>query len=451
MANDSMETGAAVEERTSFDIPDYNMPTVEAKIAKLNKRAAKLGAEPIKIIIVKKWDRRIIVGDGDDVQFAGARDDFTTTTLQPVKVIPTTTIQIDGKAPKLNGWELVSVVEPVEGGNLMRKFPGTKLEVPIEFRDVSPDRCDHCHTVRKRNETFVVHNAEQSKWMVVGRSCLADFTGIRNPEAIANYASTLADLMLSVADEERVGGGGFGGGGYYQAPIRSFLYTVAIWAGRHGFVTSTQAKKHNEAIDWSNNVDARELHPTGREVFDLFFKSDNCSMNGKEKAKFVESITDEEDFRASELVDAAMEWGKTEFVEAEDGKLSDYGHNMKLLLGANYVRSIDAGFVSSVIPGYKRSLEPKRKKIDGKNHVGAIGEKITVPVTVERVHDWEGQYGLVHITTMLDDEGNILTWFAPAKFEAMKVGEYKVMTAKVKRHDDRNGVKSTVVTYPKFS
>ena len=144
-----------------------------------------------------------------------------------------------------------------------------------------------------------------------------------------------------------------------------------------------------------------------------------------------------------------MQWGKTEFVDAEESKLSDYGHNMKLLLAADYVRIIDVGFVASVIKGYKRYLERKQSELTYKGYVGEIGQKITLPVTIKRVFEYNGQYGLSLITTMQDDEGNVITLFAKPE-QRMEVGAYKVLTAKVKRHDEREGKKSTVVNYAKF-
>jgi hypothetical protein len=407
-----------------FEIPDCNMPMVETKIAKLNKRAAKIGADPIQIVVVKKWEKQLKDNNSYD-------DTFT--------VIPMTTIQVMGSAPKLNGWTLVSVVEPVENGILLRKFPGVEYEIPIEFRDVTPDRCDHCHTKRQRNETFIVCHVANNEWKVVGRTCLADFTGCNNPEQIANYASSLYDLTISIKDEESLGGFG-GNSGYYCAPIRSFLKLVAIWSARHGFVTATEAYKRNQEDD-------SYIVPTGKLVFGKFFNP-SSELSSKERQQFIDTITDSEDEAAEDLVDDAMQWGKTQFVDANESNLSDYGHNMKLLLAADRVRVIDVGYVASVIKGYKRAIE-SRVEITYKGYVGEIGKQITTNVTIKKIHEWAGQYGLTNITTMQDDDGNVLTWFAPAD-KKMVVGMYKTMIAKVKRHDERNGQKSTVVTYPKF-
>lgn len=417
-------------EPNTYDIPVYNMTVVEQKVAKINKRAARIGAEPVVIQRVGKITKSF--------QFNGDSG--------PETFIDFCQIQIIGKTPKLNGWTLVAVAEPALGGIVLRKFPGVAMEIPLEFRDVSPDRCDHCHTKRQRNETFVVEHHVEG-WKVVGRSCLRDFTGYGNPEGIANYAQALFDLTKEIEDETQPRES-WGSGGYYRAPVRSFLKQTALWAGRHGFVTSKQSREsYEKAADSGWEIGGKEA--TGRAVFDFFFSPHSQMHRAKEIKAFNESVTEEEDAKADDLVDAAMEFGKTKFVEESEENLSDYGHNMKLMLGSDFVRIIDANTVASLIPVYQRSIQPKVDYSRSK-HVGEIGKQIITPVKVVKVHDWEGQYGLVHITTLQDDEGNVLTWFAPAKNAAMEVGAYKVMNAKVKRHDERNGFKSTIVTYPKF-
>jgi hypothetical protein len=419
----------SVSEIPVFDIPVYNMTVVEEKVAKVNKRAARIGAEPVVIERVGKITKKFRFGNDNHDTFI----DFCQ-------------IRIIGKTPKLNGWTLVAVAEPALGGIVLRKFPSIAMEIPLEFRDVSPDRCDHCHTKRQRNETFIVQHDVEG-WKVVGRSCLRDFTGYGNPEGIANYAQVLYDLTKEIENEAQPRES-WGSGGYYSAPVRSYLKQVALWSGRHGFVTSKQSREsYEKAMESDYSFHGKEA--TGREVFNFFFSPHSQMNRAKEIKAFNESVTDEENAKADDLVDAAMEFGKTKFVEANDADLSDYGHNMKLMLGNDFVRIIDANTVASLIPVYQRSIQPK---VDYKSskHVGEVGKQIITPVKVVKTHDWEGQYGLVHITTLQDDDGNILTWFAPAKVAAMEVGVYKVMNAKVKRHDERNGFRSTVVTYAKF-
>lgn len=59
--------------------------------------------------------------------------------------------------PALAGWEFLAVVEPLEGGNLIRKVPGADTEgVDFSPWHTGCIECDHCKTVRKRTETFLV-------------------------------------------------------------------------------------------------------------------------------------------------------------------------------------------------------------------------------------------------------------------------------------------------------
>lgn len=426
---------------TIFNIPSYNMPYVDQKIEKVNKRAAKLGAEPVRVVELGKTEKFIYYTE------SGINSEGKAYKPGDVaKVITMHKIQIVGKAPALNGWTLISVVEPVDGKTLMRKFPGNNIEIPVEFRDVTPDRCDHCHTVRRRNETFIVHH-EKGEWKVVGRQCLFDFTGIKNPERIADYASFLRNLMADIGSvgEERMPGC-WGRDGEYIAPMQSFLYDVAIYTMRKGFVSSKAAY---ESRDTDNPKQA-----TGKGVFnDLYYPVYGDGEYEKrvrnERRKYREEITDEEDTKATMMVDNALQFGKTQFVEAEDNRLTDYGHNMKVLLALDYVRSKDVGFVASVISGYLRSIE---QKIDysKSQHVGTVGGKIIVPVTILKTKAWEGQYGAMNIVTMQDDDGNILTLFAKQTQVLPEEGKYITMAAKVKRHDIRGNQKSTIVNYAKF-
>jgi len=410
-----------------FEIPVYNLPILEEKIGKLNRRGEKIGADPITVTMVDEpYEKIFNEGEGNS--------EFVIT-MQKVLVI--------GKAPKMNGWTLVAVVEPAEGGVLLRKFPGTELEIPVDFRDVTPDRCDHCHTKRRRNETFIVHHKDGG-WKVVGRDCLSDFTGYRNPEQVADFASVLYDLSLSI--EETYGYSGGGGHGYYRAPIWSFLEKVALYTIRYGFVTGKKAMENRDSDNGGKTIS------TGHEVFDDWFSgyySRYAGHNSKAGYEFLKGVSEDEDKKASQLVVDAMDYGKTQFVEQDENDLSDFGHNMKLLLGGDYVRSKDAGYVASIIPIYLRS---KQQTVDYKKstHVGQVNDKITKKMTVLRVYRWEGNYGEVDITTLQDEDGNIYTWFAkPGK--APEAGAAKTITGKIKRHDVRNGNKTTVLGYVKVA
>lgn len=167
---------------TQYLIPSQNVTKLQADIAKLAKKAAKLGcAAPV-----------LIVGDTVSVKVGEtAYGDFIYT--QKVEV------SVTGEAPKLNGWSFIGVVESVEGSTVLRSVPGHAI--PEQYRAADPCNCDHCKINRRRNSTFIVQS-ESGEFKQVGRSCIRDFLGHANPEHVAAYAQHLAEINVSDYDSD---------------------------------------------------------------------------------------------------------------------------------------------------------------------------------------------------------------------------------------------------------
>ena len=166
----------------AYLIPSQNVTKLQADIAKLSKKATKLGcAAPV-----------LIVGDTVSVKVGETvYGDFIY--AQKVEV------NVTGAAPKLNGWSFIGVVESVEGSTILRSVPGQ--QIPEQYRNANPCNCDHCKINRRRNSTFIVQH-ESGEYKQVGKSCLSDFLGHANPEHIAAYAQHLVELNISDYDED---------------------------------------------------------------------------------------------------------------------------------------------------------------------------------------------------------------------------------------------------------
>ena len=80
-----------------FKIPSVNMPLLEAKIQKLNKKAKKLGCQPIDLKVVS------IITEKRKDSDSGLEYDY---------LIHECTVE--GDSPKLMGWTLVAAIEPIE-------------------------------------------------------------------------------------------------------------------------------------------------------------------------------------------------------------------------------------------------------------------------------------------------------------------------------------------------
>ena len=81
---------------------------------------------------------------------------------------------ITGEPPKHNGWVFLATLEWVETGVIVRAVPGAPAADRSKFE---PNKCDHCGTFRRRNETYVVLNEKTGEQLQVGSTCLKDFLG----------------------------------------------------------------------------------------------------------------------------------------------------------------------------------------------------------------------------------------------------------------------------------
>lgn len=83
----------------------------------------------------------------------------------------------------------------------------------------------------------------------------------------------------------------------------------------------------------------------------------------------------------------------------------------------------------------------------GSSYIGNKGEKITVKVvSCKCVTSWDSMYGTTYLYKFIDNAGNVLIWKTSTAIECNRVVE---LTAKVKDHEEYNGVKQTIVYFCK--
>ena len=83
-----------------------------------------------------------------------------------------------------------------------------------------------------------------------------------------------------------------------------------------------------------------------------------------------------------------------------------------------------------------------------RTHLGEVGEKITFILTCVHVVELDGMYGTTYINICEDADKNVVIYKGNAKGFPEK-GETATITATVKDHGVRNGVKQTVIQRPK--
>jgi hypothetical protein len=81
-------------------------------------------------------------------------------------------------------------------------------------------------------------------------------------------------------------------------------------------------------------------------------------------------------------------------------------------------------------------------------HIGAVGDKITLTITVECIIVLESQFGTTFITLARDEQGN--TIFYKGRVNIGSNGDTNTVKASVKEHTVYNGIKQTVIQRPKL-
>ncbi|MBO6266973.1 MAG: hypothetical protein J6M06_01940, partial [Synergistaceae bacterium] len=77
-------------------------------------------------------------------------------------------------------------------------------------------------------------------------------------------------------------------------------------------------------------------------------------------------------------------------------------------------------------------------------HVGSVGQRITVSAaTAKLLTSWEGTYGTTYLYKFTDESGNVFIWYAS---RPINVADGMTLKGTVKDHNERDGVKQTVLT-----
>ncbi|MCC6629645.1 MAG: hypothetical protein IT340_19885 [Chloroflexi bacterium] len=410
--------------RTLFDIPEANLDALATVLAKLNKKATKYGTPPIAWSVGAPVDhpiRNAITGEVERVH-----------RTYPVTII--------GEAPRVGPWAFIAKLAVVDGGTLVSTVPGEAC--PVEYRHGDATRCDHCHTARHRTETFVVRHAVTGEHKQVGRNCLQDFLGGLSPQAAAAALEYLHDALTAATDAE---GYTHGSHGEERYPLAAFLAYVAVAIRRQGWVSRTTARDSDRLA-------------TADVVLDHYY---NLRKFGT-LASFLQSGGYADGWLAPEERDAAEAGAAVAwlpgYLAAQPQPLSDYLHNLSLLVGDNAsVTRKEAGLAASIVSLYQREQAhlvtqaaldaARREQAAASQHVGVIGQRLPVTtVTITSLRYLDGLYGVTVVHGLVDEHGNVLTWFASGGRELGEVGGTAAITATVKDHTVYRDVPQTIIT-----
>jgi hypothetical protein len=400
---------------------------VEKTVAKLARRADRLGVEFVVSVSAsptRAQDEMV------PCPFFGKIDGSM---VPSGRVLEWGTITLETPAVKFAGWTLVGVLTPmpVAEDSLETTLYPTAVpgqEMPADVREWT-FRCDHCGHERRRLETFVLRH-EDGSVKQVGRQCIRDYLGHDADRMLSQYGFWQA--VFSEIDEERLG---WGGG--REPRVHRLAYILGATSAvvrAFGWVSRGRARAMEEA---NGHITATADHVRTY----LYAKSDKYV---DEMRREVGPVT-EADTAAAEAVVA--------FWSAEEGT-QDYAQNARLLATTGLVIDRAWGLAVSLLPVWQmrmEKLEIAKREVKVSEHLGTVGERITIEVEVIGRREFESQYGTKTLVTMHTREGALVKWWASGDDSWLpeeRSGEFKTITGMVKQHGEYNGRKETTINRP---
>lgn len=385
----------------TFTIQEFQLPIVEERIIKLNKKAEKLGIAPIEIVSKVERVEKIVKENRVGVKIVSFKHLID--------------ITLKSETIKVGNYTFIGTIDHNEGnGNLIRTVPGEII--PDKYRTAGCN-CDHCNIKRYRSETFLFRDTLDSEVKQIGRTCLKEYFGI-DPIKELEFAGLFSSIGNIDDDDESTSSK------YYTESTKTVLMVAMALADERGYVSNKSARER-ECFSTSDLIPSI-MYPFG--------------INDQQMAEKIWDKIDKENY--SEKADNLISWG----IEHFKGENSDYAHNMSVLLASKEINPKNYGYLTSLIGAHFMEVEKNKTKIPSNNEfIGSVGGKVSVDVKVDKVIPIIGYYGTSYINIMVEkDTGNALVWISSK--QALEEGFEGTVKGTIKEHNVRNGVNQTVLT-----
>lgn len=374
-----------------FEVPSIAMGLLEQKLAKLAKKAKKAGTSDIKLVRVGRRTEK----DGTQICI----------------------VAIEGEPVKYEGYTFLARldhnVDPSGESNIVYSMPGEELTVAQRSLGAN---CEHCGWKRRRKDTFIMRKDDDGSFIQVGRTCLKDFFGHDPAELVRR-----AQYITRVIDECRNA----------EHPSEAYLVnrrTVDMLTFLAYVVSAIEVNGWTSGKDAFGDADKKSTRDQAADTMFLWPYPDPAERPTKEQVVYAEKV---------------IAWVKT-----LDPTKSDFNFNMTQLAKIEIIDYKSTGIVAAMVFCYNRHLENEVTKstapdLTSSEYQGNLLSRLDLDVTVLSSRWHEGQFGSYSITRMLDADGNLFVSFG--QYHADPGTEVSIRGT-VKRHQDYNGVKQTILS-----
>ena len=263
--------------------------------------------------------------------------------------------------------------------------------------------CDHCGTIRKRN-SYCLFEAD-GKVLQIGSTCVEQYFGIK----VDKYLKAMGDVYNVVKDElDWDDFCGSRSGGEFDIPFDEIARITDNVT--NGF------KFWRKSEDGCGTVD---------EIREILKQCDY------EYAKHERNISREE------------------VVKYWEGKpQSGFRLNVLEMMKRGYATSYGLGiYVYGIYEAGKAKFTEHSNEVTNElnEHFGNVGDKIVRNLVLDKVSSFEGRYGITYVCRFHDENGRTFVWFASTRPD-IDCGTKVTIKGTIKKHDEYNGTKQTVLT-----
>lgn len=389
-------------------IPTENMESFEKKIARIRRKAER------------------------------AKVDFSYQRLEPVQKetdLPGITVECVPVTVKCKihyeNWIVIAVLDHHETGNVIHLVegewrPSAELALPSRFR-TAKSFCEHCNTMRSRNKTVVIYNTQTKQFKQVGTTCLREYTGGIDAEAIAAFEEAIK------SPEEFLG---VSGSSKFFVETKDYLSAVVATMSLYGFMSKKKAAEINEEVRYNNNI--KRVEATCTKAVHLMTNNEKPN----EMSNKWHNIYKSKDTEA--FVEDALEWIKSY------NEPNDFMENLRVICSGSHIKVSDVGFAACLMDLYKRHLEyektRKQKEKDNEmyRYYGEVGEKVTLNGKLACVTSYSTQFGVMFIYKMIYNSA-IFVWKTSKYLGIDDSGAEVNLIGTIKEHSEFRGVKQNML------
>jgi len=401
----------------TYTIYSSQVEEVSKRLDRIARKAERYNV-PFSYTIGEAYAKEVAVYEYDPANGAlvrvGCMGAYQTYTVEAVDI----DINCEGFI-KANGWTVLAKIEHGDKGNIVTPFADAEIN-PDWY--TAPARCDHCGTNRTRTVTFMCRN-ENGDIRQVGKSCLKDYTGILPQVAV--WWAEVTDIIANDMDCDSATFATKGAVMMYS--VKDIIALACDSIKSKGYIKSD-----------SNNA-------TKDQVIRCIKENAKPSKDGIAKAE------------------AIINW--LEHLLDEEPNTIGVERDCIPLVKSGYAKIKHIGRLAYMPIAYDRYIERKEREAkrnaeaeaarNSSEYVGEIGKRMEFDIAEMRLlSSWDTQFGTTYLYKFTTTDGNVLIWFASSTFgDWTKDGRRWIafesvskIKATVKDHNERDGVKQTIIT-----